>query len=404
MIVRLEAQEFPDAFAPDGRERLETLRNAAEELERQGALRVVRDKGPLAGVPKELRLGPEHVESAYVLAGTLGFERLADAFERLSSLCQELKGAEPAGPDWMLGFLESTRAAAAAFDSSPLGVSRGGFKKSANEWVGAIRGAWGISRGWHAWERVVSERIFRDSKRIGVLRSLIIDLLVRADPQWDGVAPDEADQVLEAYGVRRKPGLLRCAGRGTLRIGSRHYELSDFVPSAHLPDAWASAWVDAVAPGLKTVTLVENEFPFLSYIEESGGAVGLGERGEVAVYVAGFPTPGLVDALARLSKQAPASQWRHWGDADVGGIRIWWFLRNRLGRPLEWFRSTTAWVEAVAQVSGGTALSAKEGGALEQLAKRLRESSLCNEPDVQSVISCANNLRTLGRKVEQERF
>src|SRR5208337_60807 len=36
----------------------------------------------------------------------------------------------------------------------------------------------------------------------------------------------------------------------------------------------------------------------------------------------------------------------HWGDADVGGLRIWWFLRCRLQRPVSLFRTTAAWIES----------------------------------------------------------
>lgn len=402
VIVRLNAREFPEAFGPDGREQLAALREAAVALEKSGASRIVRDKGPLIGLVKELRLAAEHVEAAYTLASDHGFSRLAAAFDSLSATCRELRAEQPQPPEWMLAFLQATEGAARDFDASPLGASRLGLKKSISEWTSALRGAAGVSRGWNAWERVVSERIFRDSKTFGALRATIVDILVRADPQWDGVPPDDHDQVLEAYGVRRKPGLIRCAGVGTLRIASRAYALEDFAPTAHLPEAWSRQWVEGVQARTKTVTLVENEYPFLSYVEEAGGSIGLGARDELAVYVAGFPTPGLVEVLAALAQAAPESRWRHWGDADVGGVRIWWFLRNKIGRPLEWFRSTTTWLEGVAAT--GTPMSAKERGALEQLEKKIFDSPIRDAPDVQEVATFVKTLREIGRKVEQERF
>jgi hypothetical protein len=73
-------------------------------------------------------------------------------------------------------------------------------------------------------------------------------------------------------------------------------------------------------------TTIENEYPFLSYVEEAGGPCNLGVRGEVAVYTVGFPTPGLMAALAELGGRIGDVEFRHWGDADVGGRRIWWFL------------------------------------------------------------------------------
>src|SRR5439155_9714075 len=195
-----------------------------------------------------------------------------------------------------------------------------------------------------AWERVVSERLFDDSKLLGQVRSHVIATLVRADPRWDGVSLEEVTDLLEAYGVRRKPGLIRCAGAATLHVGSSVYRLEDFVPVAHLPDGWADAWVESlVRARLEVIATVENEYPFLNYVEEAGGPAGVGARGEVVVYTAGFPTPALMSMLARLSERAPSLVFRHWGDADVGGVRIWSLLRSRLGRSVELFRTTPQW-------------------------------------------------------------
>src|SRR4051812_33344899 len=119
-----------------------------------------------------------------------------------------------------------------------------------------------------------------------------------------------------------------------------------------VPDAWADTWVAAlVASEVQRVTTIENEYPFLSYIEEMGGPAGLASRGEVAVYTAGFPTPKLVLTLAHLARQSGAA-FQHWGDADVGGLRIWWLLRSRLACPLGLLRTTAAWVAAESS-SGG---------------------------------------------------
>ena len=64
------------------------------------------------------------------------------------------------------------------------------------------------------------------------------------------------------------------------------------------------------------ITTVENEFPFLAYVEEAGGPTGLGDRDEIAVYVAGFPAPVLIDTLAAIAARKPGLRFQHWGDAD----------------------------------------------------------------------------------------
>ena len=110
------------------------------------------------------------------------------------------------------------------------------------------------------------------------------------------------------------------------------------------------------------MTTIENEYPFLSYREQADGPGGLAARGEVAVYTAGFPTPRLVTALVQLAQKSNAT-FQHWGDADVGGLRIWYFLRSRLGCPLMLLRTTADWVASESSF-GSRPLSPLERPAL----------------------------------------
>jgi len=177
--------------------------------------------------------------------------------------------------------------------------------------------------------------------------------------------------------------------------------LEDFTPVAHLPDAWSDAWVDALASsGVQLVTTIENEYPFLSYVEEAGGPRNLGARSEIAVYTAGFPTPALVLALRTLSHRMPELKFRHWGDADVGGLRIWWFLRCRLERPVSLFRTTAAWVESELH-RGGKKLSADEIEALRRL-KSVVSPAINRDTD--SASDLIVTLLEHGVKIEQERY
>src|SRR5207249_12316101 len=130
-----------------------------------------------------------------------------------------------------------------------------------------------------------------------------------------------------------KPAVLHCAGRAALSVAGRAYLLEDFRPTAHLPGEWAASWIEALSsPTITCITTIENEFPFLAYVEDAGGSAGLRARGEIAVYTAGFPTPVLTDSLAAVARHDPAKRFQHWGDADAGGLRIWWLLRTRLRR------------------------------------------------------------------------
>jgi hypothetical protein len=403
LIVRLDARHFPAAFKPDGREALAALRAAAEALAGCGAVRLVRHRGYAAGVPHEVRIGPGELATAYRVAEADGFEPLGTALAALQAHAQELR--TPARPGWMDGFLARVAEGGAAADLSVLGMARDRLKRERDEVLDALSAAAALAAGEAAgWERVVSERLFGHSKRLGALRARVVDLLIRADPRWDGLGPDDAAELLEAYGVRRKPGVLHCAGRGTLAVDGRGYRLEDFVPTAHLPAAWAPAWIDALSSAAITcVTTIENEFAFLAYVEEAGGPEGLGARGEVAVYTAGFPAPVLADSLAAVARRDPDKRLQHWGDADAGGLRIWWLLRARVGRPVGVLRTTAAWVAQAAR-ERGTPLEPTDRAALQRLREVLTAAPCAGDPDVRDALALIDVLLALGVKLEQERY
>lgn len=402
VIVRLDAKAFPEAFAPDGRTRREALFLAASHLAEEGTAVLERHvRGPLRGEPKSVRVGPAQVASLEAGALREGLVPLSDALDVFRvALESEDSGARP---EWFRAWVRTGIERIANADTSTfLGMGRPRFKHQIGDLKDALRGAATLATGIdECWERVLSERLFRDSKRLAAVRTHVVNMLVRCDPQWDGIPPDEAFDLLEAYGVRRKPGLIRCAGRGSLRIGKRDYLLEDFAPAAHLPDSWASSWASGVAAsGVRTLTTIENEYPFLSYVDERGGHVGLGRENEVVVYTAGFPTPALVRALETLLRLRPEIAVRHWGDADVGGIRIWSFLREKLLRPIRLFRTSADWVRSESK-SGGRSLSGPERGALARMRSALGESVEEDRAEARLLIDA---LLETGVKLEQERF
>jgi hypothetical protein len=403
VAVRLDPKEFPEAFGPEGRELLIALRNAAEELAQKGALRLLRHRGWAHGEIREFRLGPGEVAVAYVLAGEFGFEPLATGLSALRASAVTLR---PGMPEWMDRFLESVEERAANADLSPLGMQRERFKREWRDTVDALTAAAALARGisGSGWERVVSERLFKDSKRLSKLRTFVANILLSADPRWDAVEPDDDFRVLEEYGIRRKPGLLRCSGDAEIAIGERNYRLSDFAPAAHLPEAWAGAWVEGIVRSAPAcITTVENEYPFLSYVEQEGGPLVFGSRRELVVFTSGFPSVAVMTALIEINRRATGMRFRHWGDADWGGVRIWWLLRQRLGRAVELFRTDSAWLEMNAAI-GGTELAENERLGLRRLREKVVSSSARNERDARDAIELVDTMLRLGIKVEQERY
>lgn len=400
--VRLDQGTFPEAFASEGREWLAELRAAAEALEQAGAVAVVRGKGGLyeSPAPKEIRLGPEHVERAYALAREFGYEPLEGALRALSEHAAALSARTQV--QWLKAFLAEAASTLARGEGGVLGASRERFKQDGRDWRNVLTAVVALAEGERGWERVVSERLFTDSKRLAAIRGQVAGLLARVDPRFAEVVPEEAQEILEAYGIRRRPGLLRCAGSAQMRVQGRLYRLEDFAPSAHLPEAWAEAWVAGVTQSkVETLTTVENEYPFLAYIEEAGGPAALGERGELVVYTGGFPTPALSAALGQIAARRRDMRLRHWGDADVGGLRIWWHLRRALGRELAFFRTTPEWLAR--HQERAQPLSASERSELRRMAQALDRRAEAAAPDVSAACRLVEALLSHGIKLEQER-
>ena len=146
----------------------------------------------------------------------------------------------------------------------------------------------------------------------------------------------------------------------------------------------------------------ENRCALWGWEGGGGGRAGRGAGGGGAVDRGGFPAQAVVEALVRLAEGGgEAVSWRHWGDADVGGIRIWWFLRSRLRRPVELFRTTAEWVATESARGGGRAISAAERRALERLGTELGR---VEGTDVAAVRDVIGAMLVSGVKLEQERY
>lgn len=114
----------------------------------------------------------------------------------------------------------------------------------------------------------------------------------------------------------------------------------------------------------------------------------------------------LIEVLAARWRDAaqrrPEIAFRHWGDADLGGLRIWWLLCTRVDRPVALVRTTAAWLEDAA-ARGGKPLGDGERWGLE-LRGQLLASPSADAPDVTDAVALIDALLRLGVKVEQERY
>lgn len=395
-ILRVDERNLPEHFGASGLIRRNALLQAAERLAQEGATRLRYERSFGENILREIRLGSAELDIAYGKATQFNFVPLALALQLLKDRAQKL--STQAQTPWMKDFLAKVIHGASVADLGILGMQRERFKKNLHEVLDALSAATALSEGVDTWVRMLSERLFHDSKRLTAIRATVASFLTRADPRWDEFSEDD---VLPAYGLRSRPGVIVCAGGAEIKRNGRTYELLDFAPVAHLPGAWAMELADAVFTSqVNTITTIENEYPFLAHVESHGGPQGLVSCREFVIYTAGFPAPPLTQLLVAIAQRCPKIQFRHYGDADLGGLRIWWFLRSRLGRPLSLFRTTAEWLRKEA-ATGGTPLSDGEVRAIEHLRRHLMAEQF--SPDVQDACALLDTLVELRMKVEQVR-
>jgi hypothetical protein len=399
-ILKLGPATFPDAWAPDGAEARDALYNTAIELEKYGAVRVVRGRGPLRSTPVQVRLGEAEASFAYSLAAREGFLPLLHVANDAAARVASLRG--PHLPVWMDEYLSRAVDALSRGELSALPVSVVRFKDDPHALTDAFALAAELSTGRGGMERILSERATGQSKRLDSLRGMAANILVTADPRWRLEPRGNASEIVNSYGIRRKPLFLFCAGGIRFRTPFGERCLLDDTPSAAVAEGLFDQLADAISvSGPLTITTVENETPYHLYIEEAGGPSGLAARGELVIYIAGWPASAVTRLLHRAAHGAEV-RFRHWGDPDSTGFQIWWRLRQGIGREVAPFRVGPEWIARAAEREAKP-LSVDDEVQLRSLQDLLRAQS----PRTSDIVAAISSIEAVldGRKwIEQERF
>lgn len=146
----------------------------------------------------------------------------------------------------------------------------------------------------------------------------------------------EADQILEEYGVYRNPVILMVKGRGRFcmeapdssicheGVSSGVIDLSLFHGGIGITpkDAAAIRWETAPVP--ERVITIENLTSFHQWKQSEG---------ELVFYLGGYASRSRRIFLRRVFSTFPEAEYRHFGDIDCGGFRIWKNLCLATGIP-----------------------------------------------------------------------
>ena len=169
--------------------------------------------------------------------------------------------------------------------------------------------------------RRFSARLLGDSKAIERQLGRLADLL-RRNPEWEAL--DEDRDLFRVIGLEKFPQPLLLKGPLSIRVEGRVLDIGGAAPYLGLsPDCVES--VEPTGPVAYLLT-VENLASFQRHVRE------VCDSGLV-IYTAGFPGPDLIRVLQHIDLALPAHcPFFHWGDRDIGGLRIFAQLAGALSR------------------------------------------------------------------------
>jgi hypothetical protein len=175
--------------------------------------------------------------------------------------------------------------------------------------------------------RKFSVQLFGDSKRFDDLRNAVVRVLRQHDPESAAYGDDDG-ALLRAHLLERAPEYVPIAGPLVLQAKDRLLDLAPFAPSVAIP---ATTLRDATVSGCgaEAAVTVENITSFSELAVVKPPSV-------LAIYTGGFASPTVIALLRAVRAKRPDLPFFHWGDIDVGGLRILAHLRKNVGeiRPL----------------------------------------------------------------------
>lgn len=175
--------------------------------------------------------------------------------------------------------------------------------------------------------RHFSIKAFKDSKKLSSYKGLVANLLKSQFPELEGF---DIDEVFRFFGITpiEQPILVS----GSLSF-TQHGSVLDasFPPVVGLFPS--EELVVSTQTSITDVTTIENQASFMRYIKEEK------QPNEVVLYTAGIPTPTFITLFQKISKELDIQTiFRHWGDIDLGGFKIWNILNKSIEREVKPYR------------------------------------------------------------------
>ena len=279
----------------------EAIHAALQNAEQAGAVTLEWGKGAAARDLIRLRL--RDIDS---LAACLGVPRATDQAEAMAQALRPLlvqapawlqAAAETAQQQWRLG-------------KPALRLANHQLDEAAALFRIAVAVSQGRQQGLDL--RSFSVKLLADSKGIE-RRASRVAMLLRHNPAWHWCKDDK--QLFRMLGLEKFPPLLLIKGPLQMEYGTALLDLAPYSPPFGLvPDRIRRPRPSRPAPYLLTIENLTSYHRYIREIDDDG----------IIIYSAGFPTPASMAILGALDAVlATDCGCFHWGDRDLGGLRIY---------------------------------------------------------------------------------
>jgi len=325
-----------------------TTNTVFQDLEAQGLVRLHWQRDEVGNWLKMVDLVNEHTGDLYLLLDRVPLREQEKMFAEL------LHEQQPV-PGWHDAFLEKTGAQLAAHRSiEPLDLAKPQYNRELLVALSAI-----AHLKEPTFERILSIRIFGNSKHLGGMLNSIVTVLRRYDSEA-GLYGDDNKALLQAHYVDTVPEHTLLSGSLVLQqITGQTLDTTLFQPSLGLSALTLYAAKEA-ATSAHTVITVENETSFTELALIRPASV-------LLLFSSGFASPTKLRLLQKLRVTNPHLSLAHWGDFDVGGLRILAHLRTHLFPVTSLAMDVSTFME---HQQYGQPLTPKECEALVQLRKQ----------------------------------
>lgn len=311
VFIRYDPQTLPDYWDEQRGERRAELNVASGHLAARGLVVIRRSRYSREEIER-VDLNLERVAEAYLAAGRVSRREQEAALAKVAAEWAER------WPDWRAGFARAVVDAVASGNRLPVGTRFGGAGLLAELCrVLDQLGPNGLSV--EVPRRIFSQRVLGSSKRLEEIQAAVIGVLREF---WPEPLPEDDREALAEVGILANPQHVFVAGPVVLdgvNVGAIGADVG--LPAVFVDRCRVSSLA------ADQVITVENLTSFHQ-------VVGRLPRRTVAVYLGGYHNRIRRAFLLKLAAAAKI-RFRHWGDIDLGGFRIFAHLRRQTGLSME---------------------------------------------------------------------